>query len=133
MFLSSALSHLASAKLPSHSRLASLGRLGKPAILAAAFGAVAFTAVPASAGECINGYRQLGNQVIVACKDAAAPAAPHTPLLRNSYAEPITTGSINAPSAKRSGAMTVHKVTECQPGHYRVTALENGEMMLPCK
>jgi hypothetical protein len=66
--------------------------------LAAAASATVAAVSLANAQECVNGYRELGNEVIVLCDDGFAPeaaAVPGAPLPAEPFVEePAITGSV---------------------------------------
>jgi hypothetical protein len=109
-----------------------LRRLARPAALTAVVAATLGAGSVAHAADCVNGYRTLGNQVILLCEDAgpgqstalfpqaAPPVAP---------AEPMTTGSA---APRRSGSIMVDSVEDCEPGMYWTYYLEDGEVTLAC-
>lgn len=103
-----------------------LRRLIAPAALAVSALALVSSA---SAAECVNGYRMLGNQVIVLCDKASEAQAlyqPGAPLIE----APATTKAVEP---RRSGSIMVDSVEDCQPGMYWTYYLEDGEVTLACQ
>ncbi len=122
-----------SSSLASFAETDALRRLARPAALAAAVAITLGAGPVAHAADCVNGYRTLGNQVILLCEDAGPGqstalyprAAPSV-----APAEPVTTGSI---APRRSGSIMVDSVEDCEPGLYWTYYLEDGEVTLACK
>jgi hypothetical protein len=128
--------------------------------LAAAASATVLAASLANAQECVNGYRELGNQVIVLCDEGFAPEAavpeggfpeagvpeteasayPAEPLPQE---EPLITGSIStgeeavqpgiaAPPPEVTASMEVDGPWACEPGKYWMLYSEGSERPMMC-
>jgi len=94
--------------------------LGVAGLAAAAF----LVPSAASAAECVNGYRTLGNQVIVLCGEAARHA--DALALHGNAIAP-------APETAVPHNMMAPSIGECRPGMYR--SIENpssGDQIIPC-
>lgn len=103
-----------------------LKRLIAPAALAVS--ALAFVS-SASAAECVNGYRMLGNQVIVLCDEASEAQALYQPGAPLPEA-PATTGSA---APRSTGPVMVDSIEDCRPGAYWTYYLDSGEVSLACQ
>jgi hypothetical protein len=108
-----------------------IARLARPALLGFALAGFAAAAPAASAADCVNGYRTLGNQVIVQCDEVpgASASTAQFPGRDPLFAEPATTGSV---SAARSGRMVVDSIGDCQAGSYRIMEKEDGDVIIAC-
>lgn len=103
--------------------------------LAGLVAAACLGASAASAADCVNGYRTIGNDVIVLCDPASDPlgstalygTAPGT-------AAPAITGSVPAPAARTAPRnLMAESPADCQPGQYWSYDLaESGNVMLRC-
>jgi hypothetical protein len=98
-----------------------LKRLIGPAALAVS--ALAFVS-SASAAECVNGYRMLGNQVIVLCDEVSDARALYQP------GAPLTEAPATTP--RQSGSVMVDSAEDCRPGAYWTYYLDSGEVSLAC-
>lgn len=107
-------------------------RLARPAAIAALAGALLTLAAPASARECVNGYRIIGDNTLVRCEQVVGQSAPAAaiPQPRPSQSEPLYTGSI---SRRASTAMVVEQ-NECRPGLYHMMewGTNGGSVLLRC-
>ena len=86
-------------------------------------------ATGASAAECVNGYRTLGNDVTLACEGAAP-----SPALASF---PSEDRSVVAPAAAALGSggarpLIADSWGNCQPGQYRIIKWEEHDMLLAC-
>lgn len=115
--------------VPSPSRVK---RFAAPAFLASALAAYGGLFSTASAADCLNGYRTLGNQVVVACDADVGPTG-STALYRRSAppatAVPTVTGAV---PPRAGGSIMVEDIEDCRPGLYRTYYLEDGEVILAC-
>ena len=128
--------------------------------LAAAASATVMATSLANAQECVNGYRELGNQVIVLCDEGFAPEAsafpaeplPDEPIITGSISrgdeqfpeeEPLVTGSITtdeettpsgiaAPPPQVAASMEVEGPWACEPGRYWMLESEGSERPMMC-
>jgi hypothetical protein len=80
----------------------------------------------AEAADCVNGYRTLGNGVILLCDDAAAEP-------RAFFDEEADAGVPLAPAAARPRGLMADGIENCAPGLYRMMEWENGSMLLACR
>ncbi len=98
-------------------------------LVATALAALAMTSA-SRAQECVNGYRTLGNGVIVACQ--VGTTARTTP---PAAADPAATRPVSSSSRQpaRSGSLMVDNIVECKPGHYwTMRASQGGGRLMPC-
>lgn len=101
--------------------------------LAGFVAAACLGASAASAADCVNGYRTIGNDVIVLCDPGSDPFASSA-----QFDEPAITGSLPAPApapalrpAPRN--LMADSPQDCQPGQYWSYELaESGSVMLRC-
>ena len=86
----------------------------------------------ARAADCINGYRMLGNQVIVVCKQEFAPHSTVSFALERPgrIAAPPLTGSV--PAARRSGSVMADSPQDCEPGLYWLMQRDDGNALMAC-
>ena len=118
--------------IPLESRLSrTFTRPSRLALFALALAGFAATASAANAADCVNGYRTLGNQVIVQCDDTSGTTASTAQFPGGNpvFTEPATTGSV---SPARSGRMVVDSIGDCQAGSYRIMEKEDGDVIIAC-
>ena len=88
----------------------------------------------ASAADCVNGYRTIGNDVIVLCDDG--PSALGATALYQAGPEaaaPEIVGSLPDAVRPASRNMMADSAQDCQPGQYWSFALaESGNVLLAC-
>ena len=88
----------------------------------------------ASAVDCINGYRTIGNDVIVLCDDG--PSAFGATALYQAAPEaaaPEIVGSLPDAVRPASRSVMADSARDCQPGQYWSFALaESGNVLLAC-
>ena len=83
----------------------------------------------ASAAECVNGYRTLGNGVILACVDTVPAEA-----VASYESSP---GFVAAPAPAPlvgggKGTRIADGWRDCQPGRYRIINWEDDDMLMAC-
>lgn len=107
-------------------------RAGIAATLAFATATAAFCALAGSAHarDCLNGYRELPNNVIVVCHDPQGASGNRD--------APQFTGSIGRTAAEPrsvpAGNLMVDSAAACEPGKYWVIQLPNSaESVMACR
>ena len=102
------------------------------AILAFALAAATtLAAVPAvKAQECINGYKTLGNGVVVSCQGGTTMRRAGTPAANQTA--PAATGAIRPKPPSSPVSRMVSDITECRPGYYWMQPARGGGRLLPC-
>jgi hypothetical protein len=113
---------------PTRSAFASLRSLGGPVAFGAAMLAFSALGTAAGASECLNGYRTIGEDVIVACE--APNQAVVVPEAGLSFSETAPAEAIS-PSVPR---VIMRSLNDCEPGSYRMMNWgDKGTMMLACR
>jgi hypothetical protein len=91
----------------------------------------------ASAADCVNGYRTIGNDVIVLCDDGPSAFGATALYQAPEAAAPQIVGSlpdaVRPASRSMSRSMMADSAQDCQPGQYWSFALaESGNVLLAC-
>ncbi len=117
---------------PTFRALTSFRRVLRPAAFATVAGVLLAVESPASAAECNNGYRIIGDNVLVRCDEPSGSVVPDAspPQARLPLSEPLTTGSI---SSRRSAVLVVDP-KDCRPGlfHMMEWGTNGGSVLLAC-
>ena len=87
----------------------------------------------ASAADCVNGYRTIGNDVIVLCDDGPSAFGATALYQAPEAAAPAIAGSLPDAVRPASRSVMADSAQNCQPGQYWSFALaESGNVLLAC-